>query len=99
MPPSASPGLRPTTSAGGGDGVRGWREGGGGRRREEAPSPSGGREGESVFFERYLLSPQTSNIICYHHIGVPNIKWVYGTINNGFYVITYMTLPTIKVLT
>jgi hypothetical protein len=32
--------LHPTTSAGGDDGERGWREGGGGRRWVEAPSPA-----------------------------------------------------------
>jgi hypothetical protein len=39
-----------------------------------------------------------SNIICYHHIAVPNVKWVYRAINDGFYVIIYMTLPTIEMI-
>jgi hypothetical protein len=29
-----------------------------------------------------------SNIICYHHIMVPNAKCVYKAINNSLYVIT-----------
>jgi hypothetical protein len=40
-----------------------------------------------------------SNIICYHHIAVSNVKLVYRAINDGFYVITYITLPTIEVVT
>jgi hypothetical protein len=40
-----------------------------------------------------------SNIICYHHIALGNIKCVYKAINDGFYVTTYITLPTMEVVT
>jgi hypothetical protein len=50
-PPSASPGLCPATSTGGGDGGRGWREGQRSGTKKETPSPlrrGGGERARTV---------------------------------------------------